>query len=428
MKVIDTRERNLIEEIQQFINVISPTNDEIDSIRAIISDVKTNGDEALARYTRKFDNVEISPADLKVNQSDIDAAYSKAPGELIKAIQRAKRNIETFQNHIKIKPPDTLYIDKTSTINTVYRPIEKIGAYIPGGSASYPSTVLMNVVPAKVAGVEHIVMVSPPGKDGNIPPERLVAASEAGVDEIYKVGGAHSIAALAFGTDSIPAVDKIVGPGNVYVAIAKKELYGNVGIDIIAGPSEVLIIADHTADPRFVAADMASQAEHDPGVAVLATTSEELAKSVQIEIDKIIADSSRAEGIKRSLDRFGLIIIVQNEEELCLAANKFAAEHLEIQVENPEQFAAKVKNAGAVFVGNYTPVALGDYIAGPSHVLPTGGTARFFSGLSVNDFLKRTAVIKYTKDTLKDAADDTIELATSEGLIEHAGSIKVRLD
>ncbi|MGR3218240.1 MAG: histidinol dehydrogenase [Candidatus Anammoxibacter sp.] len=428
MKIINSCQCDIINEIKRFKSIIGPTDDEVNTVKQIIADVIKKGDEALSYYLNKFDGVSILPENFRIKPLEIESAYSSLSPKLISALRNAKSNIEAFQNHIKIDNPAPFGIDATSSINTEYKPIACVGVYIPGGSASYPSSVLMNAIPARIAGVKRIVMVSPPGKDGNIPPERLVAANESGVDEIYKIGGAQAIAALAFGTETIPTVDKIVGPGNIFVAIAKKEVFGHVGIDMIAGPSEVLIIADNNANPRFVAYDMVSQAEHDPGVAILVTSSSGLIESVQLEIKGIIEKSKRSTAIKNSLDRFGLIIKTRNNEEIVLVANEFAPEHLQIMIKQPEDILPGIKNAGAIFVGGYTPVALGDYIAGPSHVLPTGGTARFSSGLSVNDFLKRSTTISFSENTFKKVAADTMEIAKSEGLYAHADSIKTRIN
>ena len=428
MKIINSRQDNIFAEIRRLKDISGPTIDEINIVKQIIDNVKQKGDDALAHYINKFDGVSILPENFKVRPEEIEAAYRDVAPNLINAIRNAKKNIQEFQSHIKIRNPDTFKIDSTSTIKTVYRPIETVGIYIPGGSASYPSSVLMNAVPASIAGVKEIIMVTPPGKEGKIAAERLVAAKEAGVSKIFKIGGAQSIAALAFGTKTIPKVDKIVGPGNIFVATAKKEVYGQVGIDMIAGPSEVLIIADDSADPGFVAQDLISQAEHDPGVAVLVSKSETLIGSVFDEIERLLKKAVRSDAIKRSLDRFGLIIRADSNEEIGRITNEYAPEHLQIMIENPETVLPLVKNAGATFVGHYTPVALGDYIAGPSHVLPTGGTARFSSGLSVNDFLKRSAIISYSKDSLKKTAADTIEIAKAEGLHAHADSIDIRLN
>ncbi len=430
MKIIKTSKCNvnLVDEIRELKKSISASDAEIASTKEIINNVRQNGDKALVAYAKKFDGVTLSPEDFRVDPKEIEAAYSQVSQSLINAIKSAKQKIEEFQTHIKIESPGTFNVSGNSYINTNYKPIETVGAYIPGGSASYPSTVLMNAVPARVAGVKKIVMVTPPGKDGSIPPERLVAAKEAEVDEVYKIGGAQAVAALAFGTETVPTVDKIVGPGNKYVTIAKKEVFGHVGIDILAGPSEVLIIADKSANPVFVAQDMVSQAEHDPGVSILVTSNQNLADNVQKEMDRIAGSAKRGDAIKACLESFGAIIVTQNDDEIVMVTNEIGPEHLEVMVEQPEPMLKRITNAGAIFVGNYTPVALGDYIAGPSHVLPTAGTARFFSGLSVNDFLKRSATICYTKEGLKDVANDTIEIAQSEGLFAHADSVKIRLD
>ena len=428
MKIVNSRKNNISEEIRRLKEISGPTIEEVETVKQIINDVKQKGDEALTHYINKFDGVSILPENFKVRPEEIEAAYTEASPALINAIKNAKKNINEFQTHIKIKNPDIFNIDRESTIETVYRPIDAVGVYIPGGSASYPSSVLMNAVPASIAGVKEIIMVTPPGKDGKIAAERLVAAKEAGVSKIFKIGGAQSIAALAFGTKTIPKVNKIVGPGNIFVATAKKEVYGQVGIDMIAGPSEVLIIADDSADPGFVAQDLVSQAEHDPGVSVLVSKSETLIESVSKEIERIIKKAVRSDAIKRSLNRYGLIIKIDRDEEIVSIANEYAPEHLQIMIDDPETVRPLIKNAGATFVGHYTPVALGDYIAGPSHVLPTGGTATFSSGLSVNDFLKRSAIISYSKNSLKKVAGDTIEIARAEGLHAHADSIDIRLN
>lgn len=428
MKILNTSKCDIIKEIRNFKSCTSPSTDEVNSVKQIINEVRKSGDKALTHYINKFDGVLIQPEDFKIREPEIETACSLISQKLKAAIQNAKRNIESFQNHIKIKNPKTFKIDDSSSIDTVYEPIDCVGIYIPGGSASYPSSVLMNAVPAFVAGVKKIIMVTPPGKDGKVSLERLVAAKESGVKDIYQIGGAQAIAALAFGTETVPKVDKIVGPGNNFVTIAKKEVFGNVGIDILAGPSEVLIIADDSSNPLFVAHDLISQAEHDPGIAILVTSSSELIESVESEIKGIIDTSKRSTAIKNSLERFGLIIKAQSSDEMVSIANEIAPEHLEIMTKINESILPIIKNAGVIFVGDYTPVAIGDYIAGPSHVLPTSGTARFSSGLSVNDFLRRSTTVSFSKNSFKQVADDIIEIAKSEGLYAHANSVKIRVN
>ena len=428
MKILNTSKCDIIKEINFFKSCTNPLTDEVNIVKQIINEVRKNGDKALTHYINKFDGVHIQPEDFKIKESEIKTACSLISQKLKESIQNAKRNIESFQNHIKIENPKPFKIDDSSSIDTVYNPIDCVGIYIPGGTASYPSSVLMNAVPALVAGVKRIIMVTPPGKDGKVSLERLVAANESGVKDIYQIGGAQAIAALAFGTETVPKVDKIVGPGNNFVTIAKKEVFGNVGIDILAGPSEVLIIADDSANPLFVAHDMVSQAEHDPGIAILVTSSSKLIEAVKSEIKRIANTAKRSTAIKDSLERFGLIIKAQNHEEIVLIANEIAPEHLEVMTKSNETILPVIKNSGVIFVGDYTPVAIGDYIAGPSHVLPTNGTARFSSGLSVNDFLRRSTTVSFSKDSFKHVADDTIEIAKSEGLYAHANSVAVRVN
>lgn len=445
MRYLRTWECNIIGEIRRFkdsfsiFSNISTTRSEEktkdvfgealspqESVRRIVSDIKERGDNALLYYAEKLDGASLSPENIRVKESEIEEAYNNVPETFINAVRKARDNIRRFQEHIY--PAETSCLESEGvSLGIRYEAIEKVGIYIPGGTASYPSTVLMNAVPAKAAGVNRVVMVTPPRKDGTISPERLVAAKEVGVDEIYKIGGAQAIAALAFGTKTIPRVDKIVGPGNIFVTLAKRDVFGYVGIDILAGPSEVLIIADDTANPEYVASDLLSQAEHYPGLPVLVTTSEGLVSKVEREISRQIDALSRKDSIKESLDRYGLLILVKDMNEAIVISNELAPEHLQIMVKNPETVLNGIKNAGAIFIGEFTPVAVGDYIAGPSHVLPTGGTARFFSGLSVNDFLKRTSVISYNKEALKDAANEIIAIAESEGLDAHAQSVHKRL-
>ena len=398
----------------------------MESVKRIVNDVKEKGDDALKFYSDKFEGTNLSVDNLRVKDTEIEDAYKKVSPDFLSAIKNARENIRVFQEYIRVRAPEPFYSNGIRiTVN--YKPIEDVGVYVPGGSASYPSTVLMNTMPARVAGVKRIVVVSPPGKDGKISPERLVACRESNVDEIYMIGGAHAIAALAFGTKTIP-VDKIVGPGNLFVTLAKREAFGHVGIDILAGPSEVLIITDDTANPAYVASDLLSQAEHAPGISILVTCSEELVNGVLQEISKQLKALPRGNLIKESLGKFGFIILTRDLNEAVDISNTLAPEHLQVIVKNEDEVLSKIKHAGAIFAGSFTPVAVGDYIAGPSHVLPTGGTARFFSGLSVNDFLKRTSVITYSEDVLRSSAKDIITIAEAEGLEAHAQSVRIRVD
>ncbi len=399
----------------------------MESVKRIVNDVKEKGDDALKFYSDKFEGTNLSVDNLRVKDAEIEEAYKKVSPDFLSALKNARENIRVFQEYIRIRAPKPYYSNGTRiTVN--YKPIEDVGVYVPGGSASYPSTVLMNTIPARVAGVKRVVVVSPPGKDGKISPERLVACRESNVDEIYMIGGAHAIAALAFGTKTIPKVDKIVGPGNLFVTLAKREAFGHVGIDILAGPSEVLIITDDTANPAYVASDLLSQAEHAPGVSILVTCSEKLVNEVLQEISKQLKALPRGNLIKESLGKFGFIILTRDLNEAVDISNTLAPEHLQVIVRNEDEVLSKIKHAGAIFTGSFTPVAVGDYIAGPSHVLPTGGTARFFSGLSVNDFLKRTSVITYSEDVLRSSAKDIITIAEAEGLEAHAQSVRIRVE
>lgn len=399
-----------------------------DSVQKIIDDVKANGDEAVFRLTRQFDGAQIDASNIRVTGEEIEEAYSKVDPALIEVIRKAIVNIRVY--HEKQKRSSWFESTEEGTmLGQKITPLASTGVYVPGGKAAYPSSVLMNIVPAKVAGVDKIVMVSPPGKDGKLNPGTLVAANEAGADEIYKVGGAQAIAALAYGTVSIPKTDKIVGPGNIYVALAKKAVYGFVSIDSIAGPSEVLVIADETANPRYVAADLLSQAEHDElASAILVTTSEELAKKVAEEIEGFLKILSRHEIIQKSLDNYGHILIAQNLDEAIDIANEIASEHLEIVTKDPFEVMTKIRNAGAIFIGEYSSEPLGDYFAGPNHILPTNGTAKFFSPLSVDDFVKKSSIIYYSRQALRRDANDIITFANAESLTAHANSIKVRFE
>ena len=400
----------------------------IDRVNEIIDNVRKNGDAAIFDYTKRFDGAEIDASNIRVTEEEIQEAYELVDQELLDVIRKALVNIREYHEKQRqyswfdSKPNGTMLGQKITALATT-------GVYVPGGKAVYPSSVLMNVVPAKVAGVPKIVMVTPPGKDGKVNPNTLVAAKEAGADEIYKVGGAQAIAALAFGTESIPKVDKIVGPGNIYVALAKKAVYGYVSIDSIAGPSEILVLADETANPRYVAADLLSQAEHDElASAILVTTSRELAEAVSVEVDQFIAELSRKEIMTKSIENYGYILVAESMRDAIDAANDIASEHLEIMTKNPFEVMTKIQNAGAIFIGEYSSEPLGDYFAGPNHILPTNGTAKFFGPLSVDDFVKKSSIIYYSREALEPIHKDIIKFATSEQLTAHANSIKVRFE
>lgn len=397
-------------------------------VAAILKQVKEKGDEALFAYTEQFDHAHLTKETVRVSEEEIAEAYEKTDEKLIGVIRKALENIRSYHEKQKqyswfdSKPDGTLLGQKVT-------PLKRVGVYVPGGKAVYPSSVLMNVIPARIAGVDEVIMVTPPGKDGKVSPHTLVAAKEAGVDAIYKVGGAQAIAALAYGTESIPKTDKIVGPGNIYVALAKKAVYGYVSIDSVAGPSEILVIADETANPRYVAADLLSQAEHDElASAILVTTSAELAEKVSDEVDGFLKELSRAEIIQKSLDNYGYILVAQTMEEAIETANEIASEHLEILTKNPFDVMTKIRNAGAIFLGEYASEPLGDYFAGPNHILPTNGTAKFFSPLSVDDFIKKSSIISYSKDALEKIHEDIEYFAQAEQLTAHANSIKVRFE
>ena len=398
------------------------------SVAAILADVKEKGDEAVFDYTKRFDGADINAANIVVTKEEIDEAYSLVDEQLVEVIRKALVNIREY--HAKQKQYSWFDSTPNGTIlGQKVTPLNRVGVYVPGGKAAYPSSVLMNIIPAKVAGVSQIIMTTPPGKDGRVNPGTLVAANEAGVDVIYKVGGAQAIAAMAYGTDSIRKVDKIVGPGNIYVALAKKAVYGHVSIDSIAGPSEILVIADETANPRYVAADLLSQAEHDEmASAILITTSEELADKVSKEIDSFVAELSRSEIITKSLENYGYILIARDIDEAVETANEIASEHLEIVTKDPFTVMTKIRNAGAIFLGEYSSEPLGDYFAGPNHVLPTNGTAKFFSPLGVDDFIKKSSIISYSREALEPIHEDIIKFANAERLTAHANSIKVRFE
>lgn len=398
------------------------------SVKEILDKVKEEKDAAVFAYTAKFDGAELTADTIEVTDAEIEEAYAQVDDTLLTVIRKAKDNIESYhakqrQNSWFDSKPDGTILGQKIT------PLHRVGVYVPGGKAVYPSSVLMNVMPAKVAGVDEIIMVTPPGKNEKISPNTLVAAKEAGVDKIYKVGGAQAIAALAYGTESIPKVDKIVGPGNIYVALAKKAVYGHVSIDSIAGPSEILVVADETANPRYVAADLLSQAEHDElASAILVTTSEKLAHEVSNQVDGFLKELSRAEIISKSLDNYGYILLADTMEDVIDVANEIASEHLEIQTKNPFEVMTKIRNAGAIFIGEYASEPLGDYFAGPNHILPTNGTAKFFSPLSVDDFIKKSSIISYSREALQKVHKDIESFAKAEQLTAHANSIHVRFE
>ena len=393
------------------------------SVKEILDKVKEEKDAAVFAYTAKFDGAELTADTIEVTDAEIEEAYAQVDDTLLTVIRKAKDNIESYhakqrQNSWFDSKPDGTILGQKIT------PLHRVGVYVPGGKAVYPSSVLMNV-----AGVDEIIMVTPPGKNGKVSPNTLVAAKEAGVDKIYKVGGAQAIAALAYGTESIPKVDKIVGPGNIYVALAKKAVYGHVSIDSIAGPSEILVVADETANPRYVAADLLSQAEHDElASAILVTTSEKLAHEVSDQVDGFLKELSRAEIISKSLDNYGYILLADTMEDVIDVANEIASEHLEIQTKNPFEVMTKIRNAGAIFIGEYASEPLGDYFAGPNHILPTNGTAKFFSPLSVDDFIKKSSIISYSREALQKVHKDIESFAKAEQLTAHANSIHVRFE
>lgn len=398
------------------------------AVADILANVKEKGDEALFSYTKEFDKVEVTPETIRVTEAEIEEAYKAVDASLLEVIRKALVNIRSY--HEKQRQNSWFTSTENGTmLGQKVTPLNRVGVYVPGGKAVYPSSVLMNIVPAKVAGVPHIVMTTPPGKDGKVNPSTLVAVKEAGADEIYKVGGAQAIGALAYGTASIPKVDKIVGPGNIFVALAKKAVYGHVSIDSIAGPSEILVLADETANAHYVAADLLSQAEHDEmASAILITTSTELAQNVEKEIEGYLKVLSRKEIIEKSLENFGYILIAEDMDEAIEAANEIASEHMEIVTKNAFEVMMKVRNAGAIFIGEYSSEPLGDYFAGPNHVLPTNGTAKFFSALSVDDFIKKSSIVYYSRTALQEIHKDIIQFASSEQLTAHANSIAVRFE
>lgn len=397
-----------------------------ETVAKILEEVRARGDAALFEFTEKFDHVVINQGNIRVTEQEIEEAYQEVEPELIEVIRKAMRNIEAFHG----KQRQNSWFDTTENgtiLGQKVTPIGAVGVYVPGGKAAYPSSVLMNVIPAKVAGVKRIAMTTPPDQNGKVYAKTLVAAKEAGVTEIYKAGGAQAIAALAFGTESIPKVDKIVGPGNIYVALAKKAVYGYVSIDSIAGPSEILVLADETANPRYVAADLLSQAEHDElASAILVTTSRELAEKVAVEVEQFLKELSRKDILQKSLDNYGYLLVAKDLQEAVEVTNEIASEHLEIMTKDPFMVMTKIKNAGAIFIGEYSSEPLGDYMAGPNHILPTNGTAKFFSPLSVDDFVKKSSIISYSREALEPIHKDIETFAVSEGFTAHANSIAVR--
>ena len=427
IKLDESSKKNILNDLLKR----SPSNYDnfADSVNAILANVKENGDKSLFQYTKDFDKADINASNIKVTEEEIKEAYDRLENpELVQVIRRSLKNIEEYHEKQKqyswfdSKPDGSILGQKVT-------PLSRVGVYVPGGKAAYPSSVLMNVIPAKVAGVEQIVMVTPPGKDGKVNPNTLVAANEAGVDVIYKVGGAQAIAALAYGTESIAKVDKIVGPGNIYVALAKKAVFGYVSIDSVAGPSEILVLADETANPRYVAADLLSQAEHDElASAILVTTSEELANKVSEYVDMFVSKLKRKEILQKSLDNYGYILVTDTMQAAIDTANDIASEHLEIVTKNPFDTMTRIKNAGAIFLGENSSEPLGDYFAGPNHVLPTNGTAKFFSPLSVDDFIKKSSIISYSREALEPLSEDIQKFAKAEGLTAHANSIRVRFE
>ena len=429
MKVVNITEDSIKDLLKSLLKR-SPINyrEQEDAVNNILTNVKDNGNLALFEYTEKFDKVKLTAETIKVTDEEIAEAYEQVDDELIRVIRLAMKNIKDYHEMQKeeswfdSKPDGTILGQKIT-------PLSRVGVYVPGGKAAYPSSVLMNVIPAKVAGVDEIIMCTPPGHDGKVYPTTLVSAKEAGIDTIYKVGGAQAIGALAYGTESIPQVDKIVGPGNIFVALAKKAVFGYTGIDSVAGPSEILVLADETANPRYVAADLLSQAEHDQlASAILVTTSLEVAEKVQAEIEGFVKDLERKDIIQASLDNYGYILIAEDMDTAIDAVNAIASEHLEIVTKDPFGTMTKVRNAGAIFLGESSSEPLGDYFAGPNHVLPTNGTARFFSPLGVDTFVKKSSIISYSRDALRNIHNEIETFAKAEGLTAHANSMKVRFE
>jgi histidinol dehydrogenase len=429
LKILKTTDVGIESELNKVLNRSSFDNEaQVEAVAEIWDNVKTKGDQAIFEYTARFDQVDLKDKGLEVQAEEIEAAYKEVDDKFLKAIRVSIKNVSEF--HSKQLQESWMDIKEDGVIlGQKFEPLDKVGIYVPGGSAPLVSSVVMNGAPAKVAGVKEIIMVTPPSKDGGINPYILVTAAEVGVDRIYKVGGAQAIAGLALGTETMTKVDKIVGPGNIYVTLAKKMAFGYVDIDMLAGPSEVLVLADESANPRFVAADLLSQAEHDPmASSILVTTSSVLAKEVNLELEKQLAKLSRQDICKESLENYGAILVAQDLEEAIDLTNQFAPEHLEVKIDDPFAILGKLKNAGAIFMGEYAAEPIGDYIAGPNHVLPTGGSARFYSPLNIDDFRKKSSIIYYTKAGLEKVKDDAVRIAEVEGLDAHANSIKVRFE
>ena len=429
LKIIDTKDNAAEEKLNQILNRSSFDNEgQMEAVQNIWDDVKNNGDKAIFKYTAKFDGAELDETTLEVQEEEIKEAYEKVDDDFLAAIETSIANVREF--HQKQLREDWMYIKEDGVIlGQKFSALKRVGLYVPGGRAAYPSSVVMNGVPAQVAGVEEIIMVSPPAADGSMNPYTLVAAAEVGVDTIYKVGGAQAVAGLSLGTATMKQVDKIVGPGNIYVTLAKKLAFGYVDIDMLAGPSEILVLADETANPRYVAADMLSQAEHDPmASSVLVTTSQEIAREVKEELQEQLVELSRAEIATEALENYGALIVAHDLEEAISITNQFAPEHLEVKVDSPFSILGKLRNAGAIFLGEYAAEPIGDYIAGPNHVLPTGGSAKFYSPLNIDDFIKKSSVISYSKEGLEKVKDDAIKIAEVEGLDAHANSVKVRFE
>ncbi|MEE0420853.1 MAG: histidinol dehydrogenase [Lachnospiraceae bacterium] len=426
IKLTEESKQNLLEGLLE--RSPSSYGDYESRVADIVNAVRRDRDKAVFAFTKRFDGADIDASNIRVTPEELEEAYSQVDASLVEVIRKALVNIRSY--HEKQRQYSWFDSQPNGTmLGQKVMPLAKVGVYVPGGKAVYPSSVLMNIVPAKVAGVEKVIMTTPCNREGKVNPTTLVAANEAGADEIYKVGGAQAVAAMAFGTESIPKVDKIVGPGNIYVALAKKAVYGHVSIDSIAGPSEILVLADETANPRFVAADLLSQAEHDEmASAILITTSEELAQAVSKEVEGFLEVLSRRQIMEKSLENYGYILLADTLEEAIDAANEIASEHLEIVTRDPFQVMTKIRNAGAIFIGEYSSEPLGDYFAGPNHVLPTNGTAKFFSPLSVDDFIKKSSIVYYSREALEPIHEDIIRFAESEQLTAHANSIRVRFE
>ncbi len=427
MKIIDSQQKDITIELRRIVNRGEAATEEVAAaVKEVVERVRKEGDPAVLQYTEKFDRVSLTLKDIRVSPDEIKDAYNRVEPKKVDALRLAAQNIRTFHEKQKLSSWVSQEADGV-ILGQLARPIRSAGVYVPGGKACYPSSVLMNVIPAKVAGVEQLVMCSPvPG--GNLNPYILIAADIAGVSEIYKIGGAQAVAAMAYGTATIPKVDKIVGPGNIYVATAKRYVFGQVDIDMIAGPSEILIIADQSANPKFVASDLLSQAEHDElASSILITTSRDLADKVNAEMERQLANLSRKEIARKAVDRFGAIVLAGTLQEAAEVSNSIAPEHLELAVEKPFELLSLIKNAGAIFLGHFTPESVGDYIAGPNHVLPTGGTARFFSPLSTDSFMKKSSLIFYTRDGLDKVGEAVMQIADVEGLEAHRNTIRVRM-